>query len=195
MTNQDILQYVKTTFKDHETRLNHILGVRETALKLGKKHHADLTKLETAALLHDISKYNSYEKNVEMIRNYFPNHQEILKEFDKPILHSFTAYIVAKEEFGITDPDILNAILYHTVGKADMNIYEKIIFISDYIEPNRTYASCIKVRALAEESLDIAVYSAIDDTIKFHEGLHGVISKQAYNARQFYQRLLEVNHG
>jgi len=195
LTNQDILEYIKEFFKNHESRLNHILGVRETAMKLGKKYHVDLDKLETAALLHDITKYYSHQKNIDMIQHFFPNHEEILTEFDVPILHSFTAYIVANQEFGITDSEILHSILYHTVGKADMNIYEKIIFISDYIEPNRTYPSCIKVRALADESLDLAVYTAINDTIIFHEKLNGVISKQAYNARQFYKGLLEVNHG
>ncbi|MBN2604674.1 MAG: bis(5'-nucleosyl)-tetraphosphatase (symmetrical) YqeK [Bacilli bacterium] len=195
MTNEFILQQLVEIFKDKENRLNHILGVRDTALKLGIKYHADLEKLETAALLHDITKYYSNEKNIEIIRSNFSNHEEILREFDLPILHSFSAYVVAKVEYGVTDIDILDAILNHTIGKENMSIYEKIIFISDYIEPNRTYSSCIKVRSLVEESLDLAVYTAIDDTIKFHEELNGVISQQAYKARQFYKRLLEVNHG
>lgn len=195
MTNQEILQSISKTLLHHPSRLQHVLGVRDTAIRLGKKYHVDTNKLETAALLHDITKYNSEQKNIEMIEAYFPHHEELLREFNAPILHSFTAYIVAIKEFGIEDTEILNAILNHTVGKANMSMYEKIIFISDYIEPNRTYASCIAVRALAEESLDLAVYTAINDTIVYYEKEKGKIPKQAYQAREFYKRLLEVNHG
>ena len=92
--------------------------------------------------------------------------------------------------YNITDDDILNSILNHTIGKEAMTIYEKIIFISDYIEPNRVYESCIKVRKLAFESLDLAVYTAIDDSIKFYEKNGGQVPESAYRARKYYKKVI-----
>ena len=72
-----------------------------------------------------------------------------------------------------------------------MNLYEQILFVSDYIEPNRTYESCVRVRKIAETSLDLATFTAIDDSIKFYEARDGLIPKTAYQAREYYKQLLE----
>ena len=190
MTASELLEELKVIYKHKPNRLKHVLGVRDTAVQLGELHNAECKKLETAALLHDITKYYPKEKNIELITTHFPNSEEIIKEFNEHILHAFSAYIVAKEVYNITDKDILNSIMNHTIGKADMNIYEKIIFISDYIEPNRTYDSCIKVRNMAFENIDLAVYTAINDSIIFYENNGGQVPNSAYKARQFYLNLL-----
>lgn len=172
-------------------RLKHIYGVKDTAISLGKKYNLDLKKLEIAALLHDITKYYSYEYNCEVIKKNYKNHEEILSEFNKATLHAFSAAVVAKEKYNITDNDIINAIISHTVGKPNMNLYEQILFISDYIEPTRKYDSCIKVRKIAESSLDKATYEAINDSINLYEGMNQLIPKTAYQARIYYKELTE----
>lgn len=191
MTPEDIVTELTKIYSQKPNRLQHVLGVRDTAINLGKLHGANLEKLEQAALLHDITKYYSYEKNAEIITKNFDNYEEILSQFNEHILHSFSAYVVSKERFGVTDTDVLDSILNHTIGKANMTIYEKIIFISDYIEPNRTYDSCIKVRRIAFDDLDLAVYTVIDDSIKFYEKTGGQVPKTAYLAKEYYQKLLE----
>jgi len=172
-------------------RLAHVYGVRNTAISFGKKYGLDLEKLELAALLHDMTKYYSYEQNVKIVKENFENSMEILKGFNKHILHAFTARVYAQKKYGITDLDVLDAIENHTVGKPAMTMYEKIIFLSDYIEPNRTYDSCVKVRELAKENLDLAVFTAINDSIMFYENLNDNIPQIAYQAREYYKQVLE----
>ncbi len=187
----DLINELYQIYSKKPNRLKHVLGVRDTALKLGKIHNVDLDKLEVAALLHDITKYYSKEKNIDLIKKHFADAEEIINEYNEHILHAYSAYIVAKEVYGVTDEDILNPIKYHTIGRSKMSIYEKIIFISDYVEPNRTYESCIKVRNITFDNIDLAVYTAIDDSIKFYEENGGQIPKSAYTAREYYKQLLE----
>ncbi len=177
--------------KDKPRRLKHVLGVRDTALEFGKKYNLDLDILETAALLHDITKYYTLKQNKDIIDKYFEETTRIYKYYNEKILHAFSAYVLAKEKYNIKSGEILNSILNHTIGRPNMSMYEKVIFISDYIEPNRTYDSCIKVRELAFKDIDLAVYTAIDDSIKFYEQTGGQIPETAYLAREFYQKALE----
>ena len=180
--------------KDKPNRLKHIIGVRDTALEFGKKYNLDLDILETAALLHDITKYYTLEQNKEIIDKHFEETERIYKFYNEQILHAFSAYVLAKELYNIKSGEILNSILNHTIGRPNMSMYEKVIFISDYIEPNRTYKSCIKVREIAQKNIDEAVFTAIDDSIKFYEAEGGLIPLTAYEARHFYRKLLEVQH-
>ncbi len=180
--------------KDNPNRLKHILGVRETAIKFGKKFDLDLDLLETAALLHDITKYYTLKQNKLIIDGYYEETEEIYNNYNEQILHAFSAYVLAKEKYNIKSGEILNSILNHTIGRPNMSMYEKVIFISDYIEPNRTYESCVKVRKIAMNNIDKAVFTAIDDSIKFYEAKGGLIPLIAFEARHFYRKLLEVQH-
>src|SRR5699024_7094391 len=83
------------------------------------------------------------------------------------LIHGLLGSKIAKHEFGIDDIDILNAIQYHTTGRKAMAPLEKIIFISDYIEPGRSFPGVEPVRKLAYENLDKSIVLAIDQTIKF----------------------------
>ena len=190
MTPEGLIKELEEVYINKPNRFKHVIGVKETAIKLGKIHKVDIHKLTIAALLHDITKYYSKEENIRIIKGNFANAEEIITEFNEHILHAFSAYVLARDTYHIKDEDILNAIKYHTIGKKDMNLYEKIIFISDYIEPNRTYESCVKVRKLAFENIDLAVYTAINDSIIFYEETGGQIPKSAYEAREFYYQLL-----
>jgi len=191
LTGNDLIKDLEKVYQNKPNRLKHVLGVRDTALRLGKIHNCDPYKLEIAALLHDITKYYSKEKNIELITEHFPNHEEIIREYNEHILHAYSAYIVAKKLYNITDKDILDSIMFHTIGRENMTAYEKIIFISDYIEPNRKYESCQKVREIAFDNIDLAVYTAIDDSIKFYEKEGGQVPHAAYKARTYYKRILE----
>ena len=186
-----ILNDLKTLYGNKPHRLNHVLGVRDTAIKLGKQYGCNLDWLEQAALLHDITKYEPYEFHVQLIQKHYTNADEIIAEYNPKILHAFSAAVVAQETYGVINEVILDAIRHHTIGRPNMTIYEEIIFLSDYIEPNRTYESCVKVRALAETSLVQAIYVAIDDSITFHEQEHAIIPRTAYLARDYYKHKLE----
>ena len=186
-----IIEELEQRYHHKPHRLAHVYGVRDTAFELGKKYDLDLHKLELASLLHDMTKYFTYDEHVAIIKKNFDNSDYILKEFNKEILHSFSARIYAQQKYGIEDPDVLDAIQNHTVGSPNMSIYEKIIFISDYIEPNRTYESCVKVRKIAQDNLDLAVFIAIDDSIKHNEKTKDKVPEIAYQARRYYKTILE----
>ena len=194
MINDQIYEDLYKELKDKPKRLKHVLGVRDTALEFGKKYNLDLEILETAAILHDITKYNTLEQNKEIIDSYFEETSRIYKYYNEDILHAFSAYVLAKKKYNIKSGEVLNSILNHTIGRPNMSIYEKVIFISDYIEPNRTYESCLKVREIADNNINKAVFTAIDDSIKFYEAEGGLIPLIAYEARHFYRRLLEETH-
>ncbi len=174
-------------YKRHEHRLDHVLGVAETAMDLGERVGLDSRKLLIAALLHDITKYESDEYHQEKIKEHFSNSEEIFSEYSPKLWHTFSAYVYAIEEYQIDDSDILEAILHHAIGAPAMNPYAEILFLSDYIEPNRTYNSCVKVRQIANESIDKAIYEAMNDTILFHQQEGERIPKIALEARDYYQ--------
>ena len=86
--------------------------------------------------------------------------------YEQPALtHSFLGAKMAERDFGITDDDILNAIKYHTTGRAGMSLLEKIVYIADCIEPNREYYSGLKeIRELAYVDIDKAMKFALKNT-------------------------------
>jgi predicted HD superfamily hydrolase involved in NAD metabolism len=178
-------------YKEKQPRLNHIYGVRDMALNLGKKYGCDLFKLEVAALLHDITKYYTKEENIQVIKDNFEHSEEILEGYNEFIYHGFSARVVASTKYHISDTDILDSIMNHTIGKPNMTIYEKIIFIADYTELNRTYENCVKARKMLEEDIDLAVYTAIDDSITFYENINGDVPQSAYKAREYYKQIKE----
>ncbi|MCF7927098.1 MAG: bis(5'-nucleosyl)-tetraphosphatase (symmetrical) YqeK [Candidatus Izimaplasma sp.] len=188
---EQIIQDLKELYQDKPDRLGHIFGVLEQAKKLGKKYDLDIKKIELIALLHDYTKYYSKKQNEKIIKEHYDNANYILKNYNENILHAFSAPIVIQEKYGITDDEILQAIMHHTVGKPNMSLLEKVIFISDYTEPNRSYESCKEVREILKESIDKAVYTAINDSINLFEEKNHHIPKIAYEARDYYKRKLE----
>lgn len=188
---QKIKQDLEQKYALHQHRLDHVLGVVKTAMELGEREGLESKKLLIAALLHDITKYEDKEYHQEKIKQYFTDSDDIFKQYNEKLWHTFSAYAYAIEQYNITDSDILEAILYHAVGAPAMNPYAEIIFLSDYIEPNRTYASCIKVRKIAEDSILQAIYEAMNDTIVYHQQEGETIPKIALQARAYYHKKLE----
>ncbi|QMS85624.1 bis(5'-nucleosyl)-tetraphosphatase (symmetrical) YqeK [Candidatus Xianfuyuplasma coldseepsis] len=177
---------------DHKPhRLDHVFGVRDIALKFGRQFNCNLEWLEIAALLHDITKYESEEFHRTMIKQYYDDAEMILNEYNTNILHAFSAAVVARTKYGITNEEILNAITHHTIGRPGMSIYEEILFLSDYIEPNRTYESCVRVRKIADHAFVKAIYVAMQDSINHHEKQQALVPNTAYQALQYYQHKLE----
>ena len=188
---ENIKADLKKAYIARVDRLNHIYGVRQVARLLGKIHHVDLDKIDLAVYLHDLTKYESNDFHEQWIKKTY--NESILKAFSKPLHHAFSAAAVAQHIYDIKDEDIIHAIESHTVGRPAMSTLEKIIFISDYIEPHRLYASCVNVREIAFHNLDLAVYMAIDESIRFFEKDQGFIPDVAYQARSYYKPKGEPN--
>ncbi|GAB1529789.1 MULTISPECIES: bis(5'-nucleosyl)-tetraphosphatase (symmetrical) YqeK [Brevibacillus] len=149
----------------HEKRYNHTLGVAASARELAERFGADPDKAELAGLLHDYCKCWPVEKMFEiLVRHDMPTE---LLEGEKELWHAFAAAIVIQTDLGVTDADILQAVRYHTTGRAGMSLLEKVVCVADYIEPNRVYPGVDFIRAKAMHDLDAALALALGGTIQF----------------------------
>ncbi|MDR3178466.1 MAG: bis(5'-nucleosyl)-tetraphosphatase (symmetrical) YqeK [Oscillospiraceae bacterium] len=147
-----------------EERFIHCLNVSKEARNLAEKYGADPKKAEIAGLLHDATKETPQEEQMEFINklNIKLSDAEI-NSFK--LLHSVSGYAYAILELGIKDKDILNAIRYHTSGRAKMSLLEKAVFVADFISRDRKYKSVKKMRSIAYISLDEAVINGIEYTV------------------------------
>jgi nicotinate-nucleotide adenylyltransferase len=146
-------------------RVAHVAGCEQEAVRLAKRWGADEDDAAEAGILHDITKKYNGEEQLKLCCQY-----DIMTDTDEKenykLLHSKTGAALSRDLFGISD-EVYGAIFWHTTGKADMTLLEKIIYIADYIEPNRSFDGVEKLRALAYERLDktliLGLEMSIDD--------------------------------
>ncbi|WP_374724610.1 bis(5'-nucleosyl)-tetraphosphatase (symmetrical) YqeK [Calidifontibacillus erzurumensis] len=163
MDRQKALQIVKKQLTDK--RYEHTIGVMETSIQLAKKYGADVKKAELAAIFHDYAKFRPKEEMEKIIISQKMPSQ--LLDYHSELWHAPVGAYLVKEEAGIDDEEILQAIRYHTTGNKDMTLLDKIVFLADYIEPGRKFPGVDHVRELSQQSLDKAVIQALKNTIKF----------------------------
>jgi len=149
-----------------EKRYNHSIGVMEEACRLAAHYQADIRKAEIAGLLHDCAKHIGEQDAVPMLRR-FGEEPDAVQKVSYQLLHGLLGYYIAKEQYGVTDEDILRAIYWHTTGKAGMTLLEKIIFVADYIEPGRDFSGLDEIRKTACIDLDLCVQLCADSTIRY----------------------------
>lgn len=167
-------------------RYEHTLGVMYTASCLAMRYHADMNQAMTAGLLHDCAKCLSDSKKIQLCeKNNIPI-REI--ELENPfLLHAKVGALLAKKQYNIEDTQILHAIEVHTTGEKEMSLLDKILFVSDYIEPNRNKApNLTEIRSLAFEDLDSAVLRILYDTLHFLNKKRGAIDKKTQETYEYY---------
>lgn len=130
-TNEKAISWLKGNLD--EERLLHSLGCAQCAVDLAQKFGLDEKKAYVAGLLHDCAKCLDKDKQLELARCLNLNEEE-LSNFK--VIHAPVSAYLAQKEFGVEDEEILSAIRVHTIGKVDMSLFEKIIFLADKIEPN-----------------------------------------------------------
>ncbi len=164
-------------------RLYHSICVAEMARHLAEKYGVDPEKAYTAGLVHDIMRCASVEKMIELIEN----DGQTLTESEKAItvtLHAIAGEVYLRNELKVTDEEILSAVRWHTTGKENMSLFEKIIYVADLVSEDRNYPDIIETRELAEESLDKTCLRGlsftIEDNIRRHRQIH-VDTIKAYN--------------
>lgn len=178
-----------------EGRYRHTQGVEQMAARLGALFFPPDTvrALRAAALLHDIAKELPKEEQLSLIRESgFAVTEE---DVSSPTLyHAFAAPALIRRDFPcFATEEILRAVFFHTTGDAEMNTFEKIIFLTDFIEEGRTYPSCVRTRerlfsALGKEmpperALDDAVLFTLDLTIVSLTERHVPINLRTVKAR------------
>jgi hydrolase, HD family len=144
-------------------RFIHTLGVVNSAMYLAKKYGANIEDAHLAALLHDCAKEIPLLEMRDLVAD-LPCDQDMLHS--GALLHGLAGMVLANTQYGVTNPDILEAIRVHTTGKENMSKLDKIIFLADYIEPNRNFPGVNDIRLAAEQSLDAGVLCGFDMTIR-----------------------------
>lgn len=139
--------------KLNEDRFIHSMGVADTAVRLAEKFGGDKDKAYIAGLLHDVMKNETAEEQLKIMKK----DGIILSQAERnnpKLWHAMSGAAFIKHELGVTDPDIVNAVRYHTTGRAGMSLLEKIIYTADFISPERNYPDVDVMRSLSFESLD-----------------------------------------
>lgn len=169
-------------------RYEHTLGVAYTASALAMCNQADVEKALVAGLLHDCAKCLSNEKRIEICKK---NHIPItdIEKKNPFLLHAKAGKYLAQKQFHIEDEDILNAILYHTTGRPQMSMLEKIIYVADYIEPGRKHAPNLpEVRKLAFRDIDAALLQILNDILKYLNDGDNTIDPMTQETYDYYMR-------
>ena len=190
MVNDEIL-YIRRRLKKKmdEDRFEHTIGVAYTSVCLAMRYGEDLHKAELAGLLHDCAKCIPDDIKLDKCkRNNIPITKA--QEQSPSLLHAKLGAFIAADHYRIKDQDILNAIENHTTGRPAMSLLEKIVYISDYIEPMRDKAPNLpKVRKIAFEDLDECMYEILKDTLEYLEENPKEIDSTTRDAYVYYKDL------
>ncbi|WP_332633429.1 bis(5'-nucleosyl)-tetraphosphatase (symmetrical) YqeK [Halalkalibacter flavus] len=163
MNREQALAIVKLHLTDH--RYIHTLGVVETSIELANRFGANQEKAELAAIFHDYAKFRDKEEMKKVIQEKLVDKSFL--DYGDELLHAPCGAYFVKDEVGIDDKEILDAIYYHTTGRPEMTLLEKVVFLADYIEPGRKFKGVDDVREIAKVSLDDAIIQALENTIGF----------------------------
>jgi predicted HD superfamily hydrolase involved in NAD metabolism len=163
MDKQKALSIVKEKLTNG--RFTHTIGVMDTSTRLARKYGADVNKAELAAIFHDVAKCMPInELKTIMVEN---NLSLELLDYNKELWHAPVGAFLTEHEYGIVDQEVLQAITYHTSGHEEMSLLDKVIYVADYIEPNRGFPGVEKARELADKDLDQALLYALKNTMTF----------------------------
>ncbi|MBR6719477.1 MAG: nicotinate-nucleotide adenylyltransferase [Clostridia bacterium] len=178
-----IIKKLKGTLK--ESRFRHTLGVADTAASLARHYGANVDKAYLAGLLHDSAKNFSEDELFALCDKY----KISLTENDRKapaIIHSYVGAYIAKEEYGVTDSEIFDAIYNHSTGCEDMTLLSKIIFVSDMTEPGRKdFPGLSEIRKLMYDDIDKALVASMDATISYTKMKGSFIHPDTLKARDY----------
>ena len=145
-------------------RIPHVLGTEQTAKELAERYGANVEKARFAALLHDATKRLSMEEQLALCEHYHIALDELEQRALK-LLHAKTGAALARDVFG-ADDEIYNAILWHTTGKPGMTVLEKVLYLADYIEPNRDFDGVEELRKVVWEDIDRGLAMGLTMTVE-----------------------------
>ena len=187
-TIEDIQEKLRKKLKG--SRYVHTLGVEYTSVCLAMNYGENLETAELSGLLHDCAKELPEKKLIQICRDHGERISKM--EYQNPfLLHGKAGACLARDKFGIDDANILNAIRYHTTGRPGMTLVEKIVFVADYIEPNRKKADNLtELRRMAFENLDETVLRILEQTLDYLIRTGKEIDRHTVITRDYYKKLL-----
>ena len=169
MIQQEKFVNIKKALKKEldKERYQHTLSAAFTACSLAMRWDCDMDAAYIAGILHDCAKNIPDEDRVKLCEKWEIPVSKTERR-NPTLLHAKMGAYLAKEKYGIGDPEVLLAIENHTTGRPDMGLLEKIIFTADYIEPYRTKAENLpEIRKLAYMDLDRTVLRISEDTYRY----------------------------
>lgn len=181
-TSIEMDKYIKEKLKPK--RYTHSLGVSQTSRKLAEMYGGDVDKAYIAGLIHDCAKNMKDEELINIVENNGYT-IDIVSRKSPQLLHGPAGAIIAQKNMGVTDIDVLNAIWYHTTGRENMSILEKIVYLADCIEPGREFDGIEKLREAARKDLDSAVLLSLDYGINYVIEKGELIHLDSVSARNY----------
>ena len=165
-------------------RYNHCINVMNTSVELAKLYNYSIEEAKIAGLLHDCGKFQDKIKILKMVDEFDIILDDVMEK-NTALVHGPLGVIIAKTKYNISNPEILNAIRYHTTGRANMTLLEKIVFIADLIEPSRNFQGVEEMRKLAYEDLDRSIILALNKNIQFVIEKNNLLHLDTIKARNY----------
>ena len=170
-----------------DDRFEHTIGVMYTAESLAMRYGVDMTKAAVAGLIHDCAKCIPNAQKLKMCKKHDIEITE-MEEKNPSLLHAKLGAYMAETAYGVEDPEILSAIKWHTTGKPDMSMLDIIIYMADYIEPNRDKAPNLKqIRKLCFENIEEALYQVLEGTLEYLSDRPDMIDPMTKISYDFYK--------
>jgi len=182
------MDYLKNNISSK--RYLHSVNVSNTAVQLAEAYGSDVNKARVAGLVHDCAR----ELNKDFLLNCLAAEGIAADELTlglKELLHGPAAVHICRGVFGIVDEEILGAVRYHTTGRENMSLLEKIIYLADCIEPSRSFDGVEKLRGLAFENLDEALLMALNSSIQYIMARDGLIHVDTVLSRNYVLKELQ----
>lgn len=162
----DLKQYEEIVHSHlSERRFQHCLNVAKAAVELAAKNGADIEKARLAGILHDIMKETPPGEQLKILQSSGIMLTDVERSAPK-LWHAISGFAYLRDVLGVKDADILDAVRYHTTGRAHMSVLEKIVFVADFISDERDYEGVGELRKAAHGSLDEAVLAGLIYTIQ-----------------------------
>jgi nicotinate-nucleotide adenylyltransferase len=190
---EEIFEYLSLHL--NPKRLEHSYNVANLAGLLAEKNGVSVLKAWLAGLLHDCAKSMTDEELVK----FFKNRKKTFKYFKEisvnypHLLHSFAGEIIAKERFKIKEESVLKAIKNHTLGRKNMSILERLIFVSDSISHDRKWKHAGALRELAKEDLNKAFFEVLVQKIAYVIRISGWLCPQTLDTWNWYVSNVKKN--
>lgn len=177
----DFERYVKELDRLSEYRRIHSLNVADEAVRFAEKYGADPEKARLAGLLHDITKETPFDLQLKIIEKGGIILSDVERRSPK-LWHAISGAVTVRDEYGIYDEDVFNAVMYHTTARAGMSNLEKCVFLADFTSAERDYPDIDVIRKYAEISLEDGMLYGIKYTLTRLAGRGDMISPNALAA-------------
>lgn len=176
-------------------RFDHTLGVAYTAANMAAVHDISIEKALIAGYLHDCAKNLDHDEQIKICKKYYVEISDIEKR-NPSLIHAKAGMCLAEHRYGIDDGEILSAIRWHTTGHPGMTDLEKIVFIADFIEPNRKPLEHMnEIRKEAYKNLDKCMLYILRDTLNYLKNIDKECDPMTQKTYEYYLEKDRQNNG